>query len=360
MKRNAYLIMAGLMLVGMLFLFTACSGGNHDEEKMGALVCGVTNYEPMNFKDDQGNWVGFDTEFALMVGEKLNLKVEFQEIVWESKYLELDSGAIDCIWNGFTANTEDDGIPRSETVDLSYSYMLNEQCVVIKASRDSEFKTERSLIGKTAAAEKGSAGENYAVTAVGDSGKMIDSPSQTGTFLEVKSGAVDFAVVDILLAQKLAGTGDYSDLKIADIGLDSEVYAIAFKKGSELTAKINKAIKELYDEGKLLELAKKYKLENQLVLETGAVATTRSAEEEADAEEETDANAASEAKTDTETTAGSKTDKETGTDTEKEVDTKSESITDTETETETDTTTDTEEEADAAADAKSGTEEKAE
>ena len=269
MKRIVYLLVAGVMLAGMMFLFTACGGGGGHVESVETLVCGITDYEPMNYKDAQGEWTGFDTEFAKLVGDKLGMKVEYQQIAWENKYAELGSGAINCIWNGFTANSEDDGIPRSERVDLSYSYMLNQQCVVIKTSRDSEFKTESSLKGKTVAAEKGSAGESYAVLAVGNNGKVIDAAAQTNTLLEVKSGAVDFAVVDILLARKMTGVGDYADLKIADITLDHEVYAVAFKKGSELTEKVNQAMLELYNDGTLATLAEKYGLENSLIMDTG-------------------------------------------------------------------------------------------
>jgi polar amino acid transport system substrate-binding protein len=97
---------------------------------------------------------------------------------------------------------------------------------------------------------------------------MIDAAAQVDTFIEVKSGAVDFAVVDILLAQSLTGTGNYADLAIADITLDSEVYAIGFEKGDALKDKVNTAMQELFDEGKMAELAEKYGLQNSLKLDT--------------------------------------------------------------------------------------------
>ena len=260
-------------MVGIAFAMASCggggSGGGGSGGGGGKLVCGITDFEPMNYKDDSGQWIGFDTEFAQLVGEKLGMAVEFQEIEWGSKYSELDAGTISCIWNGFTANaSEADGTKRSDMVDFSYSYMLNQQCVVIRADRAGEFGSAADLAGKTAAAEKGSAGESYAIDAVGAAGAIIDSAAQINTFLEVKSGAVDFAVVDILLAQKLAGSGDYSDLMIAGIELESEVYAVGFKKGSDLTQKVNDAMVALNGEGKLAELAAKYGLENSLQLDT--------------------------------------------------------------------------------------------
>jgi polar amino acid transport system substrate-binding protein len=261
MKRFAFVLLCVLAAAGTVF-----AGGKKDS---GKLVCGVTDFEPMNFRDSRGIWIGFDTELAQLVGEKLKMTAEFVEIEWASKYNELNSGTINCIWNGFTANSsEPDGTRRGALVDFSYSYLRNQQCVVIKTVRKAEFNNVKALAGKTAAAESGSAGESAAKELVGDTGKIVGTAAQINTFVEVKSGAVDCAVVDVLLAQRLAGSGDYSDLTIADITLDYEVYAVGFKKGSDLRDKVNKALKELYDEGKMLELAKKYHLEDSLVLDT--------------------------------------------------------------------------------------------
>ena len=234
----------------------------------GKLVCGVTEFEPINYRDSSGKWIGFDTEMAQLVGQKLGMPVEFQEIEWSNKYQELEAGTINAIWNGFTANASEDGVPRSAIVDFSYSYLLNQQCIVIRSSRASEFRSINNLAGKTAAAESGSAGEEAAKDAIGPNGRFIGAAAQINTFIEVKSGAVDCAVVDILLAQRIAGSGDYSDLMIADITLDHEVYAVGFKKGSGLRDRVNQALKELYDEGKMAEIARKYGLQDSLVLDT--------------------------------------------------------------------------------------------
>ena len=122
--------------------------------------------------------------------------------------------------------------------------------------------SEASLAGKSACVEGGSAGETYAA-GVTDEDKIVPATTQISTFAEVKSGAVDFAVVDIVLAQNICGNGDYTDLSIVPtIILDSEVYAVGFKKDSDLTAKVNAAIKELAADGTLDALAKKYGFEN--------------------------------------------------------------------------------------------------
>lgn len=263
MKKTLALIMAALMIMGTVFAFASC--GKKDD----TLVCGVTIFEKMNEKDENGNWTGFESEFAMEVGKLIGMKVEFQEIDWGQKYTELNGGSIDCIWNGFTANSSDNGVARSELVDFSYGYMLNQQCIVVKKDAVDSYKTADDLKGKKACVEAGSAGAAYAES-VTDKDKIFTTPAQINAFTEVKSGAVDFIVVDILLAKNICGSGDYTDLAIVEaIELESEIYAIGFKKGSDLTAKVNEAIKTLEENGTLMNLAKKYGFENVLkVMET--------------------------------------------------------------------------------------------
>jgi len=249
------LVMCACMLVGC---------GKDD-----TLVCGVTIFENMNEKDADGNWTGFESEFAMEVGKIIGMKVEFQEIDWGQKYNELNSGAIDCIWNGFTANSTDtdangNEVKRSDLVDFSYGYMLNQQCVVVKKADLDSYPDADALKGKKACVEDGSAGAAYAKT-VTDEDLISTTPAQAKAFTELKAGAVDFIVVDIILAQNLCGEGDYDDLAIVEaIELESEIYAVGFKKGSDLTEKVNAAIKQLEESGKLAELAEKYGFENVL------------------------------------------------------------------------------------------------
>jgi len=259
MKKIIYLVLAIVMLSGAMIFPTSC-------KKNEKFVCGVTEYDPMNYREN-GEWVGFDTEFAKRVGEKLGMEVEFQMIDWDRKFDELNSGAIDAIWNGFTATASENGRARLDLCDMSYSYMLNTQCVTVKTARLGEFPSENSFAGKTLAAEAGSAGEEYAQELVGTSGSVIGVSAQIATFLEVKSGVVDGAVIDVILARQKAGTGDYSDISIA-FELEPEVYAVGFKKGNPLRDRVNTAMKELYNDGTLLEIAKKYGVEDNLVLDT--------------------------------------------------------------------------------------------
>ena len=262
-----------LALVVAVALFALCFAGCTTPQK-DTLICGVTIYEDFNEKDAEGNWIGFECDFARAVGEIIGMNVEFQEIDWGKKYDELNSGAITCIWNAFTANSTDKvtlpgsstpvEIKRSELVDFTYGYMLNQQCIVVKASEVDNYRTTADLAGKTACAEQGSAGYSTAAEYT-DEDNISTTPAQINAFTEVKSGAVQFIVVDILLAQRLCGQGDFADLAIAeDIVLDSEIYAIGFKKDSPLTAKVNAAIKQLEENGKLMEIATRWGLENVL------------------------------------------------------------------------------------------------
>ncbi len=249
-------LLALLMAVAMLFCITAC--GSKD-----TVVVGYTIYEPMNYETDDGELVGFDTELAQAVFENLGYEVIFQEIEWDSKYTDLDSNTIDCVWNGFTANTaDDDGVLRSEKVDFSYNYMENRQVVVV--DKDSGIKTAEDLNGKFGVAESGSAGATYAKEFKGTTFKGFKK--QTDCLLEVKSATADFAVVDAQLAKSYAGKGDYASLEIVeDLSSEVEYYAIGFKKGSELTAKVNEQLEVLAEDGTIEELAKKYGVENTAI-----------------------------------------------------------------------------------------------
>lgn len=269
MKKFLTLALAVLMIAGCVVSFAACGKKTDWEtvEKNGKFVCGITIYAPMNYydnngdlvADESGELVGFDTELAKMVAEKLGVAVEFQKIEWGNKYAELSSGAIDCIWNGFTSNSkDDDGIERKDKVDFTYAYLDNAQCVIVKSDKLSSITSAESLKGLKGAAETGSAGESYAKS-VTDEDKVVGKASQMDTFIDLKSNAVDFVVVDVLLADKIIGQGDYADLaKATAVTIDNEVYSIGCRKDSDLDEKINEALVELLNEGKLEALAAKY------------------------------------------------------------------------------------------------------
>ena len=264
MKKLIALVLAAIMA---LACFTACQSSepatNNDQPNEQVITVGYTIYEPMNYKDESGKLVGYDTELAEKVFGNLGYKVIFKEIDWASKYTDLNSGTIDCVWNGFTCNTaDDDGIARSEKVDFSYNYMENRQVIVVK--KGAAIAAAADLNGKLAAAEGGSAGQTYGETLEGVTVKTF--PYQTDCLMEVNAESVDFAILDAQLAKSYCGKGDYADLEIVDaLSSDVEYYAIGFKKGSELTAKVNEQLEKLGAEGFIATLADKYGVANTAI-----------------------------------------------------------------------------------------------
>ena len=261
MKRILALVLAALMLIGM----TACTAKNDSESDMayildkGTMIVGITDYAPMNYKDDSGEWIGFDTELTLAVAEKLGVDVEFIEIKWDSKEMELDAKSIDCVWNGMTLT---DGV--KEAMETSEAYLTNAQVVIMKADVVGNYTTVESLADLTFAAEAGSAGEaalkdnNLNCTAVTD---------QASALLEVVSGSVDACVIDSVMAGAMTGEGtSYADLGIGIALVAEEEYGIGFRKGSDMAAKVDEIIAVLAAEGKVAVIAAMYNLTDSLIV----------------------------------------------------------------------------------------------
>ena len=228
------------------------------------ITVGYTDYAPMNYTDENGELVGFDTELAKEIFADLGYEVRFKLIEWTNKYTEVDSGTIDCIWNGFTANcADDDGIQRADKVDFSYYYMTNAQCI-LRLDSTADVDDKADFAGSAVAYEDGSAAEGFVADITGANLKPVTS--QMDAVREVKAGTAQYAVVDLLLAKSVAGKGDFATLTINQgIEIAAEYYAIGFKKGSELTAKVNEKLVEYAEEGKLATLAEKYGLSNQVI-----------------------------------------------------------------------------------------------
>ncbi len=227
----------------------------------GKLVIGYTVYAPMNYTDDEGNFTGFDTELARAVCQRLGVEPEFQEIVWETKEVELAGKTIDCIWNGMTLDAD-----REANMNCTVPYVKNAQVVVVKSG--TEYTDTSSLIGKTVVAEVGSAGE---VQIIGSADSEPDAnlaqadyvgkSVQTDCLMEVKAGTADAAVLDMTLANAMTGEGtDYADLEIVD-ELAVENYGVAFRKGSDVRDAVNDIFAEMVSDGTLKALADQYGLE---------------------------------------------------------------------------------------------------
>lgn len=259
MKKSRILVIALAMVLALsAVVFAGCK----KEEEV--ITVGYTIYAPMNFMEN-GELVGFDTDLAKAVFEELGYKVLFKEIQWEQKYTELEAGTISCIWNGFTSNGEDDGKARSEYVDFSYNYMINKQVVVASNELAATVTSADDLKEKVGSAEKGSIGYGY-LTDSFEGALVKDATSQLSALQDLKMGGCQFVVLDEQLAKAYVGTGDYADFTIIDaLSSDIEYYAIGFKKGSDLTAKVNETLEKFAGNGKLEEIAKKYAVENAII-----------------------------------------------------------------------------------------------
>ena len=255
MKKIIALVMALLMMATMFAACGADSGSDLEYiQKKGKLIVGITDYEPMDYKDENGEWTGFDAEFARLFAKELGVEAEFFVIGdWNKKVFELDSKNIDCIWNGMTINEE-----LLKTTNCSDPYVVNAQVVVMKADAVGNYTTADSLKDLKVAVESGSTGEKAAKNA--GITNLIATNDMAKALLEVKAGTADACVIDITMAKTMTGEGtDYADLAVG-ISLTSEEYGVGFRKGSELTAMLNAFMDKLIADGTLPALAQKYDL----------------------------------------------------------------------------------------------------
>ena len=259
-------ILALLMALTMVFCFAACGGNetpapNGDEQTAsdlayiqdkGTIIVGVTPYAPMDFLDENGEWTGFDAEYARAVAAKLGVEAEFIEIDWDNKVFELESKNIDVVWNGMTIT---DGLKQQ--MNITDPYVKNAQVVVMKADVAPDYDAVESLASLSFAVEAGSAGESYAK----DNGLTYTSLQyQSDALLEVEAGKADACIIDITMANSMTGEGtSYDDLAQA-ITLNEEFYGVGCRVDSDLCAKINEITDELIADGTLDLLAEKYEL----------------------------------------------------------------------------------------------------
>ena len=230
----------------------------------GTLVIGITIFEPMDYYDENNELTGFEVEFGKAVCEKLGVEPKFQEISWDAKETELAAKNIDCIWNGLTITPE-----RQEAMSISDAYMNNKQVIICKKENAEAFAAAGALDGKTVVAEKESYGEEIAMSEdyadfFGKANYVAVQDMKTA-LMEVKAGTADAAVIDYVTGIGSLGEGsDYEDLAIVEKSFADEQYGIAFRKGSDATAEVNKAIAELKADGTLKAIAEKYNLGEQL------------------------------------------------------------------------------------------------
>lgn len=264
MKRKLFALVLALALMAAL---SACTGGpkkpaDADSDLayvkgQGKLVVGITEFEPMDYTDADGNWIGFDADLASAFAESLGVKAEFQIIDWNQKISELEGKTIDVVWNGMTL-TDD----VKAAMECSNPYFNNAQVVIVKADKAADYQTADSVKGLQFAVEDGSAGMEQ-VEALGASYTPVQD--QATALLEVSSGTADAAVIDYLMAAASVGEGtSYADLTYT-CELNSEEYGVGFRKGSDLAAELNAFFKAAYADGTMQTIADTYGIGDKLI-----------------------------------------------------------------------------------------------
>ena len=235
---------------------TAESDLDYITEK-GVLVVGITDFEPMDYKDESGEWIGFDADVAKAFAESLGVEVEFVEIDWDNKIAELNSKTIDCVWNGMTLTDE-----VTTAMDCSNAYCNNQQIVIVPADKADEYQTADACKDLTFAVEAGSAGQAQA----SENGfTYTEVKDQASALMEVASGTSDAAIIDSLMAAAMVGEGTgYANLTYT-VGLNDEEYGVGFRKGSDLVEKLNEFLKASYADGSLQAFAETYKVQAALI-----------------------------------------------------------------------------------------------
>lgn len=265
-------LIAFMLCLVMVFSMTACGGSDSGDKKdakdnteagesesdvdyikdKGTLVIGITEFEPMDYKDESGEWVGFDADMAKLVAEELGVEAEFVVIDWDTKIMELDSKNIDVVWNGMTLTSE-----VTSAMECTNAYCNNAQVVVVP-----EDKKDADLAGLTFAVEAGSAGE----AAAGEKEYNMNSvASQADALMEVASGTSDAAIIDLLMAGAMIGEGTSYENLIHTEELTTEEYGVGCRKGSDLAEYINGVFEKTYGDGRMMKIAETYGVQEAIV-----------------------------------------------------------------------------------------------
>ncbi len=272
MKKIIAITLAVLM-AAMTFIFAGCGdkkAATDDKESTtassdlayvqskGKLVVGITDFEPMDYKaKGSDEWIGFDADMAKAFAKSIGVEVEFVEIDWDNKVMEINNKSIDCVWNGMTLVDE-----VTSTMSCTKAYCNNAQVVVVNKDVASKYNSVEACKDLTFAVEAGSAGEKMA-TANGF--KATPVKDQATALTEVSSGTCDAAIIDKLMAAAMVGEGTANAKLAYTIDLNSEEYGVGFRQGSDLTAKLNEFFKASMADGSMEKIAEQYGVQASLI-----------------------------------------------------------------------------------------------
>ncbi len=220
----------------------------------GTLIVGFDqDFPPMGFVGDDGEYTGFDLELAQEVAKRLGLEYKAQPIAWDSKDMELESGNIDCIWNGFTMTGREDDYTWTEP------YMANQQVFVV--ANDSDISSQADLAGKIVEVQADSSAEaalKEAPELTATFKELLTTADYNTAFMDLEQGAVDAVAMDVIVAGYQIQQRN-ADFKILDDSLSEEEYGVGFKKGNtELRDKVQSTLEEMAEDGTLQEVSEKW------------------------------------------------------------------------------------------------------
>ena len=220
----------------------------------GTLIVGFDqDFPPMGFVGDDGEYTGFDLELAQEVAKRLGLEYKAQQIAWDSKDMELESGNIDCIWNGFTMTGREDDYTWTEP------YMANQQVFVV--ANDSDINSQADLAGKIVEVQADSSAEaalKEAPELTATFKELLTTADYNTAFMDLEQGAVDAIAMDVIVAGYQIQQRN-ADFKILDDSLSEEEYGVGFKKGNtELRDKVQSTLEEMAEDGTLQEVSEKW------------------------------------------------------------------------------------------------------
>lgn len=271
MMKKISLAVFSMMMVAMLAVFAGCSSssdtnsgtadsGTAQDNSLqnvldkGTLVLGLDDsFPPMGFRDENNNIVGFDIDVATEVANRMGVELKLQPIEWSTKEMELNTGSVDCLWNGLSIDDE-----RKQAMDLSEPYMTNRMVLVVL--NDSEYTDQASLAGKTIGVQNGSTAEkileesDFAKTI----GNTIGFKDNVTAFMELETKGIDAIFMDEVVAN-YAITSQNKDFKVLEDGLTEEEYAVGFKKGNTaLKNEVQKYIDEMKADGTMTQISEKW------------------------------------------------------------------------------------------------------